>query len=98
MIVGAWMIVLAAQATSTAAVLHHLALIEVGVLALAGGYQLLSIKRRALAACRHRGDPTPLASLPGPSATRLGLRHGLECLGSSWALMLVMLAAGFASV
>lgn len=73
-------------------------LIEAGVLALAGGYQFLPIKRGALAACRHRGDPTPLASLPGPGAARLGLRHGLDCLGSSWALMLVMFAAGFASV
>jgi predicted metal-binding membrane protein len=77
---------------------EHPWLIEAGVLALAGGYQFLPIKRRALAACRHRGDPTPLASLPGQGAARLGLRHGLDCLGSSWVLMLVMFAAGFASV
>lgn len=85
-------------------VLHHVVdtmpwlaarpwLIEAGVLALAGGYQFLPAKGRALAVCRH-----PLASLPGQSGTRLGLRHGLDCLGSSWALMLVMFAAGFASL
>ena len=31
-------------------------------------------------------------------AGRLGLRHGLACLGSSWALMLLMFAEGFASL
>jgi predicted metal-binding membrane protein len=75
----------------------HPWLIEAAVLALAGAYQLLPIKRRWLAACRHRGDPTPLAWLPASGAAH-GLRHGLECVGSSWALMLVMFAAGFASL
>ena len=28
---------------------------------------------------------------------RLGLRHGLDCLGTSWALMLLMFAEGFAN-
>lgn len=73
-------------------------LIEAGVLALAGSYQFLPLKRRALAACRHPGHLARSASLPGLSATQLGVRHALECLGSSWALMLVMFAAGFASL
>jgi predicted metal-binding membrane protein len=76
----------------------HQWLIEAAVLALAGGYQLLPIKRRALAACRHQGDPIQLVAHPGPGPARLGLRHGLDCLGSAWALMLVMFAAGFASL
>jgi predicted metal-binding membrane protein len=73
-------------------------LIEAGVLALAGSYQFLPLKRRALAACRHPGHLASSASLPELSATQLGVRHALECLGSSWALMLVMFAAGFASL
>ena len=74
-------------------------LIEAGVLALAGGYQLVPLKRRSLAACRH-----PVAPCVSPDAVprrrvgRLGLRHGLACLGSSWALMLLMFAEGFASL
>jgi Predicted metal-binding integral membrane protein len=90
-------------------VLHHVVdttpwlaarpwLIEAGVLALAGGYQLVPLKQRSLAACRHPGDLAPTAPLPKQGAARLGLRHGLACLSSSWALMLVMFAAGFASL
>ena len=90
-------------------VLHHVVdttpwlaarpwLIEAGVLILAGSYQFVPLKRRALAACRHPGDPAVPASLAEQSASRLGLRHGLDCLGSSWALMLVMFAGGFASL
>ena len=89
--------------------LHHLVdatpwlaerpwLIESGILALAGGYQLLPLKRRSLAACRH---PATQALAPGTvlgDAARLGLRHGLSCLGSSWALMLLMFGEGFASL
>lgn len=90
-------------------VLHHLVdatpwlsarswLIQAGVLATAGGYQLLSRKRRSLAACRHP------ATLPAPAAAsprawfRAGLEHGLACLGSSWALMLLVFAEGFANL
>ena len=73
-------------------------LIEAGVLAVAAGYQFAPLKRRSLAACRHAADPATTAPQPGRGATWLGLRHGLACLGSSWALMLVMFAAGFASL
>jgi predicted metal-binding membrane protein len=34
----------------------------------------------------------------GSAAIASGLRHGLHCLGSAWALMLVMFAGGFASI
>jgi predicted metal-binding membrane protein len=70
-------------------------LIEAGILALAGGYQLAPLKRRALALCRH---PVGADGNPGadPSAST-GFRHALDCVASSWALMLLMFAAGVAS-
>ena len=72
-------------------------LIEAAVLALAGGYQLTPRKRRSLAACRH-----PVGLLSRPAARggpfMLGLGHGLDCLESSWALMLLMFAEGFANL
>lgn len=39
-----------------------------------------------------------MASLVHGGAGRLGLRHGLACLGSSWALMLLMFAEGFGNL
>lgn len=73
-------------------------LIEAGVILLAGGYQLSPMKRARLAACRH---PLGLPYEAGPSDTgaiRLSLQHGLDCLASSWALMLLMFATGFANL
>lgn len=66
-----------------------------GVLLLAGAYQLTPAKRACLARCRFEGAKLP--SLAQASRRRLwttGLRHGLFCLGSCWALMLLMFAAG----
>lgn len=88
--------------------LHHLVdttpwlaaspwLINASLLAAAGAYQCTSWKRRSLGACRHPG-PAPGHVRPGVNAVRLGLEHGVDCLGSSWALMLVMFAAGFANL
>lgn len=89
-------------------VLHHIVdatpwlaarpwLIESSVVAFAGVYQLTPIKRLSLVACRH-----PLSAGPAaPSGRRpfqLGLDHGLACLGSSGALMLLMFAEGFANL
>ena len=71
-------------------------LIEAGILALAGGYQFVPLKRRSLAACRHPAEPAAPVSMG--TLSRLDLRHGLACLGSSWALMLLMFAQGFASI
>jgi predicted metal-binding membrane protein len=89
-------------------VLHHVVdatpwlaarpwLIEAGVLGMAGVYQLSPFKRRSLTACRHPVDL--LATQTHRSrAFDLGVAHGLDCLGSSWALMLVMFAEGFANL
>lgn len=89
-------------------VLHHIVdvtpwlaarpwLIEASVIGVAGAYQLTPMKRLTLAACRHPLTAGP-ASSPGRGALQLGLDHGLVCLGSSGALMLLMFAEGFANV
>jgi predicted metal-binding membrane protein len=72
-------------------------LIEGIVLATAGAYQVTPVKRRSLAVCRH---PAGLLAIAGPDSGpfRLGFEHALTCLGSSWALMVLMFAEGFASV
>jgi predicted metal-binding membrane protein len=70
-------------------------LVQASVIAIAGAYQFTGIKRRSLAACRH---PERLVGR-GPAAAGavygVGLRHGLACFGSAWALMAVMVVAGF---
>ncbi|HEV8281314.1 MAG TPA: DUF2182 domain-containing protein [Candidatus Limnocylindrales bacterium] len=78
-------------------------LIEAVVLAIASGYQFTPLKRRFLAACRRPGDHVISPALVGAdrvgaNAIRLGLHHALDCVGSCWALMLVMFASGFASL
>lgn len=65
------------------------------LLVLAGMYQLSPLKGACLARCR-----SPLGFLiaewrDGPSgAVRMGLRHGLWCLGCCWTLMGVLLVVG----
>lgn len=65
------------------------------LLILAGCYQLSPLKSACLDQCR-----SPLSFLmqgwrPGwKGAMRLGVRHGLYCLGCCWALMLLLFAAG----
>ena len=90
-------------------VLHHLVdaapwlgtrpwLIEGGVLGLAGVYQFAPNKRRAREACCNRVALAATIRVPASDAFRRGLEHGFDCLGSAWALMLVMFAAGFANL
>jgi len=65
------------------------------ILAIAALYQWTPLKRACLRVCR-----TPLAYLlqhwrPGSAgAFRLGVNHGLYCLGCCWALMLLLFAGG----
>ena len=70
-------------------------------LALAGIFQFSALKYRCLDACR-----SPLAfalarwrpASPVASAWRLGLAHGLYCVGCCWALMLLMWGLGLGSL
>ena len=73
-------------------------LIEFGLLAVAGAYQLTTFKRRALAACRHPAAEEPGSMTDDRGSVGSGLRHGLDCLASSWALMLLMFGAGVANL
>jgi predicted metal-binding membrane protein len=90
-------------------ILHHIVdatpwladrpwLIEASVLALAGAYQFSPLKRRGLAACRHPAALAHSSEVLRRRSFQLGLDHGLACLGSSWALMLLMFAEGFANL
>jgi predicted metal-binding membrane protein len=69
------------------------------VLLLAGAFQFSSLKDACLRACRH---PASFLRRHYRRGTRggfaLGARHGLFCVGCCWALMLVMFAAGAASL
>ncbi|HEX5048541.1 MAG TPA: DUF2182 domain-containing protein [Gammaproteobacteria bacterium] len=69
------------------------------LLVAAGLYQLTPLKQSCLASCR-----SPAAFLTehwraGPSgAWRLGLAHGLYCVGCCWALMLLLFVGGVMSL
>jgi predicted metal-binding membrane protein len=65
----------------------------------AAAYQLTATKRRWLARCReplNRTDGVPI-SQSGPGAVA-GMRAGIRCLASSWALMGVLFALGAMSL
>jgi predicted metal-binding membrane protein len=69
------------------------------VLALAGAFQFSSLKDACLRECRHPGAYLMGHYGRGPGAAfRLGRGHGIFCLGCCWALMLLMFAAGVASL
>jgi predicted metal-binding membrane protein len=74
-------------------------LISGSVLIGAGAFQFSPIKERCLAECR-----SPVQFLwrhyrPGlAGAWRLGIGHGIFCLGCCWALMLLMFAVGIGSL
>jgi len=61
-------------------------------LAAAGVYQLTPLKQSCLRRCR--GPADFLMQRWGRGAVRLGLEHGLWCVGCCWALMLVLVLAG----
>ena len=69
------------------------------VVAAAGIYQLTPVKEACLARCR-----SPLRffldhwEAGRRGALRMGLRHGLFCIGCCWVLMLIMYAGGAMSV
>jgi predicted metal-binding membrane protein len=75
--------------------------IGAAVLALAGLFQFSALKYRCLARCR-----TPFGFIaqhwrgrnPLRDALRLGLHHGVFCVGCCWALMLLMFVVGTGNV
>jgi predicted metal-binding membrane protein len=68
-----------------------------GVLAMAGLFQFSDLKEQCLSKCRQPGPYLMSHYRRGPGgALKLGMGHGLYCLGCCWALMLVMFAAGVA--
>jgi predicted metal-binding membrane protein len=69
-------------------------IVAAGTLLLAGIYQLLPIKRRFLDACR----VPALARHDRRGAVSAGVTHAVDCIGASGPLMLLMFAAGFASL
>ena len=75
--------------------------ISAGTFLFAGAYQFTGVKFRCLDKCRSpvsfvmqnwRGRRERL------EAVRLGVRHGVFCLGCCWALMLLMFAVGVGSI
>jgi predicted metal-binding membrane protein len=76
-------------------------LVAPAVVLVAGVYQFTPLKHACLEQCR-----SPYSFLvghwrgraPAGDALRLGLAHGLFCLGCCWSLMLVMFALGGASL
>jgi predicted metal-binding membrane protein len=60
-----------------------------------GLYQWLPIKRACLERCRSPAEFIAAYRRPGrPGAWRMGVRHGLYCLGCCWALMLLLFVGG----
>ncbi|HEY2191577.1 MAG TPA: DUF2182 domain-containing protein [Actinomycetospora sp.] len=74
-------------------------LVLAATLALAGAFQFSPLKNRCLSVCR---DPASFLwqhyRRGAGGGWRLGLGHGLYCLGCCWALMLVMFAVGVSSL
>lgn len=76
-------------------------IIGAGTVTLAGIYQFTPLKYKCLDKCR-----SPLSFITehwrgkceASHAFRLGVRHGLFCLGCCWSLMLVMFAVGAGSL
>lgn len=65
------------------------------VLLAAGAYQFTPLKATCLRACQTPADFLVRHWRSGtPGALRLGVDHGLYCLGCCWALMAVLVAAG----
>jgi predicted metal-binding membrane protein len=79
----------------------HAWVVGAGVLAGAGLFQFSDAKYRCLDACRSTfGFVASRWSgrAPGREAFRIGIDHGIFCVGCCWALMLVMFVVGSASV
>ena len=69
------------------------------ILFAAGIYQLTPVKRSCLARCRSPAGYIVARWRDGLSgALHMGLRHGVDCLGCCWALMLLLFFGGVMSL
>jgi predicted metal-binding membrane protein len=93
--------VLLAAGARYGTLLTHGWIVGAGVLAGAGLFQFSALKYRCLEACH-----TPFGFVtarwhgraPAREAFRLGVAHGLFCVGCCWALMLIMFVVGVGSI
>jgi predicted metal-binding membrane protein len=70
-------------------------LLSAGILVAAGVYQWLPLKEVCLRSCRHPLELFTMRWRAGAlGAWRMGLEHGLYCLGCCWMLMLLLFVAG----
>jgi predicted metal-binding membrane protein len=70
-----------------------------GILVLAGLYQLTPLKRVCLAKCRTPQEfllPSWRDGYPG--SVRLGLAHGMYCLGGNWLLFVLLFPLGLMNI
>jgi predicted metal-binding membrane protein len=90
------MVVLVVQSTLDSLVSPELRPLGVAAVLLAAGvYQFTPLKATCLRACQTPADFLVRHWRAGTlGALRLGLDHGLYCLGCCWALMAVLVAAG----
>src|SRR5947208_1427020 len=70
-----------------------------GILVLAGLYQLTPLKRACLAKCRTPEDFILHSWRDGsPGSFRMGLEHGIYCLGCNWLLFILLFPLGMMNI
>src|SRR3984893_7069570 len=70
-----------------------------GILVLAGLYQLTSLKRACLAKCRTPQDFILHSWRDGSRGSfRMGLEHGISCLGCCWLLFVLLFPLGIMNI
>jgi predicted metal-binding membrane protein len=90
--IGVW---IGAQITNALLPMGARAFAVAAILLLAGVYQFTPLKTACLRVCRSPIDFLLTHWYPGLAGElRLGLEHGLYCLGCCWALMTVFVGAG----
>ena len=103
--VAAWGAFSAAAALAQSALEHAMLMtpsmslaskgLSAAVLVAAGVYQWLPVKDICLRKCRNPLELFTVRWRPGArGAFRMGLEHGLYCVGCCWMLMLILFAAG----
>ncbi len=73
--------------------------LSAAILIFAGLYELSPLKHACLQRCRNPADFLSRHWRPGPSgAVRMGLEHGLFCVGCCWVLMALLFVGGIMNV